>query len=145
MAGIAIGEATALEVQHAIKGGDKLIRLQALRQQLVHLAKDRADGVVISDLCAQEGAETGHDERGGDAFADHIGHHNAQMPVYNRNEIEVIAADPFRGNVNASEVQTWNLRNGCREEAQLDLARDPQLLFQSLFLNQSVIGDSPGN
>src|SRR5438093_9973609 len=107
MAGIAIGEATALEVQHAIKGGDKLIRLQALRQQLVHLAKDRADGVVVSDLRAQEGAETRHDQRGGDAFADHVSHHDAQMPFYNGNEIEVIAADPLRGNVNASEFQTW--------------------------------------
>ena len=78
MAGVREDQHAVLVVEHPIECGDELVAVGALVHQRVHLAHHRPDGELVADLGEQADAETGHDQRGGDALARHIGDRQPQ-------------------------------------------------------------------
>src|SRR5262245_372651 len=144
MPGTAVGQAAATDVQYSIEGRDELVVLEPLLQQIIYLGKDRSDRVVVSDLGSQKRTKTGHDQRSRNAFTDHIGYHNPKMPLHDRYEIEVVAPDLLRRNVYATEVQTGECWSALRQQAQLHVSRNSQLLTESPLFNQSLIDSSLG-
>src|SRR5882762_7984715 len=130
MTGVAIGETSPAQIKHAIKCSDELMYLQNLVKQIVNPAPDGLNRVVVSDLRAQESAKAGHDYRSGNAFAYDIGNDDAEVALYDRDEIIVVATDVSRRHIHAGDVQAWQLWRGSRQQAKLHFVSDAQLFIE---------------
>jgi len=81
MAGVAVGKTAPLQIKHTVESGNELIRLQNFVQEVINSGEDGLDRIVISDLGAQESAETCHDQRSRNAFPGDVGDDNAKVAL----------------------------------------------------------------
>src|SRR5262249_25068196 len=92
VARIAVGKATTFEIQYRVKSSYELMRLQNFMQKAVDPIKSSPDRIVVPYFSAEEGPETGHYQRRGNAFSNNIGDSNSDLVGSYTNEIVIVTA-----------------------------------------------------
>ena len=142
MAGVAIGESAVAGVEDAVEERDEFAGAGVAVNHQIDPSHYFVKIIDIVHLRTQGGADGGHDEAGGDAFAGDVGHHEADVVALQGNEIVEIAAEFEAGNVNGGEIEAGDFRGRFGDHPLLDVGGHLHLFFQSL--RGEGFGDEPG-
>ena len=98
-------------------------------------------------MAAQRRLQTGHQQRGENAFAADVRKRDAHGVRARANEVVVVAADHARGAADGGEFQAGERRQHLREELRLHFAGDDDFVLQllALALLFDQLGDGAGH
>ena len=135
VAGVDALEAARPGIVGGEEEGGVAVRRRGFVDQHVDLVHELGEiaGSVEGDA-AERGAEAGHEERGGDAFAGDVTDGEAEAAVLEIEDVVVVAADTEGGAAGSGEGGAGDDGHLLREEALLDFAGDLHLAVDALAL-----------
>ncbi len=132
VASVYVGEDAGVGVVLGVEEGGVTVGGRGLVDEAVDVAHQRGEIAGLQQRCAtQAGAEAGHEEGGGDAFAGDVAESEGEArrrraagTAGEKEEVVVVAADGLGGAAEAGEIDALEMGVDLREEALLDLAGD---------------------
>ena len=138
VASVDVMQHARIQVQHPVEQGDEHHLLVFCGQQIVELGY-ALRGLGNELRCGlEQGARNGHEQCCRHALARHIGDDKAQCVRADEKVVVKIAPHLARGDDVAMQLQAGILRRVARQDAQLHLGRNLQLLLQP---GQAGLGD----
>src|SRR5438132_1165388 len=119
-------------IENEISHADKHILLDVGIKLPIHFLENIGRRRIPYRLTAQNTPADGHDERRGDALTGNIGDGDAQTFVVHFDVIKIIAANLARRHVHATNLKSVYDRGFGRKKNPLDVARDRQVVIESL-------------
>jgi hypothetical protein len=139
VAAVDVAEAAAAGLQAAEHRGHEAGLLARLEQQPVQRLHQGGPGGTPAQLAAQRRAEGRHDQRGRNALARHVRDDQAELPVGEGDEVEVVAADGPGRQLHRGEVVARDARGRGRQQALLHLVGHRELLLDPLLLEHLAV------
>src|SRR5688500_18190948 len=95
----------------------------------------------ITDVSSstQTRSQKRHQQSSRDTFAGNVRDHQSDLIIINLYPVVVVSRHFLSGKVVGADVVSFELRISSRQEFQLHLARDFQLTFETLLLNQLLM------
>jgi hypothetical protein len=128
MAGVDVAEGAGGGVEASVEEGDEEALLLAAEGHELLGQGDASGGAELAGRGAEDGAECGHDEAGGDALAHDVGEGEVEVAVVEEEPVVEVAGDVLGGAAVAGEVVAVEEGSGAGEEVALDAGGAVELL-----------------
>ena len=127
MAAVAVGEGVICGIEDGAEEGGELAGDEVSTKHEVEAAEEDFEFFVLFGIGAEGGAEGSHGQGGGYAFSHDVADGQDEAFVGQEEVVIEVAADLVAGDVEAGEIDIFDIRKEVGDEVSLDIGGDFEL------------------